>query len=331
VAGSPAVNVAIGLVFTYFLFAMLCSGVNELIARQLNLRGKMLFATIVGMLGSDKANEFWNHSFVKPLLSVHNQKPPRGPAPASVSPLMTGEAKKTPAPRDAPSYVSPATFSRTVAALFTTIDDECKATLQPATEVTKARAATGAAVPAVEASVHHLLAEACGDIEKFRVGVEQWFNDWMDRLSGVYKRYAKRILLLLAIIVTLAFNVNSLLIARTLWRDPTTRNALVQAAQQTTATTSSGTRTPPALQDVYRQIGEEQRIGVPIGWSKAKSPFGQDASTWLWFIAGWALTVGALSFGAPFWFDMLTRLNSLRSSGPPPGSATAAAPVTSQA
>jgi hypothetical protein len=34
-------------------------------------------------------------------------------------------------------------------------------------------------------------------------------------------------------------------------------------------------------------------------------------------VAGWLITVAAVSLGAPFWFDLLSRLARLRGSGPP--------------
>lgn len=33
---------------------------------------------------------------------------------------------------------------------------------------------------------------------------------------------------------------------------------------------------------------------------------------------GWIITAAALSLGAPFWFDTLGKLASLRKAGPPP-------------
>jgi hypothetical protein len=35
-------------------------------------------------------------------------------------------------------------------------------------------------------------------------------------------------------------------------------------------------------------------------------------------LGGWAITAFAVSFGAPFWFEALSRLGSLRSAGTPP-------------
>jgi len=36
---------------------------------------------------------------------------------------------------------------------------------------------------------------------------------------------------------------------------------------------------------------------------------------WLARIAGWAITVGAVSLGAAFWFDVLSRFIHLRRAG----------------
>jgi hypothetical protein len=35
-------------------------------------------------------------------------------------------------------------------------------------------------------------------------------------------------------------------------------------------------------------------------------------------LGGWAITAFAVSFGAPFWFEALSRLGSLRNAGTPP-------------
>ena len=42
-----------------------------------------------------------------------------------------------------------------------------------------------------------------------------------------------------------------------------------------------------------------------------------DAATIIRTLGGWLLTVAAISLGAPFWFDTLSRLSRLRSTGKP--------------
>jgi hypothetical protein len=65
----------------------------------------------------------------------------------------------------------------------------------------------------------------------FRTNVETWFNDTMDRLTGWYKRRAQRIAIALGLLFAILLNVDSLVIATTLWREPTIRQALVAQAE----------------------------------------------------------------------------------------------------
>ncbi|MCY7360275.1 MAG: hypothetical protein LH609_23035 [Rudanella sp.] len=59
-------------------------------------------------------------------------------------------------------------------------------------------------------------------------------------------------------------------------------------------------------------------LHLPIGWSVPDTVKGWDRIgaafdnfSWL-TIPGWILTIAALSFGAPFWFDLLIKLVNIR-------------------
>jgi hypothetical protein len=66
---SGAIEVGVGLVFTYFVFSSMCSEINEGIARVLNSRGTQLFQTINALIGdADMARNFWTHDLITPLL-----------------------------------------------------------------------------------------------------------------------------------------------------------------------------------------------------------------------------------------------------------------------
>lgn len=70
------------------------------------------------------------------------------------------------------------------------------------------------------------------------------------------------------------------------------------------------------LNDVASDVASVEKIGVPMGWSGDAEPK-WSGTGWLTTLLGWALTIVAISFGAPFWFDALGRLSRLRSSGKP--------------
>ena len=87
------------------------------------------------------------------------------------------------------------------------------------------------------------------------------------------------------------------------------------------------------LQDIYLQYLQENldALGLPIGWTfPPKATVGQVVGKiWdvlrSWSFFGWILTAAALSFGAPFWFELLLKLVNIRnvtrkparSDGPP--------------
>jgi hypothetical protein len=125
--------------------------------------------------------------------------------------------------------------------------------------------------------------------------IEAWFNDRMARASGWYKRNAQFWSLIFAAVITLAFNADTLKVAKLLWRDSALRDAVVANAQ--------------TFHDT--NVGELLSSGLPIGW-QGFNPHGYDL---LFIVAGWVITALAVSLGAAFWFDVLSKALQLRGSG----------------
>jgi hypothetical protein len=63
-----------------------------------------------------------------------------------------------------------------------------------------------------------------------RQGVEKWFDEYMDRVSGWYKRNTQLIILILALFIASVGNVDTIAIGRTLWVDTTLREAVANQA-----------------------------------------------------------------------------------------------------
>ena len=126
----------------------------------------------------------------------------------------------------------------------------------------------------------------------------EWFDEGMDRVSGWYKRQVKYFLLAIAVVVTVAVNADSIHIAEQLWQDDVLRTMIVAEAEQ--AVRDGGT-----LQvDAGKQL-KTFPIGYPGGFPDITFQM----------IVGWILTIAAISLGAPFWFDLLSRISHLRASG----------------
>ena len=58
-------------------------------------------------------------------------------------------------------------------------------------------------------------------------------------------------------------------------------------------------------------------LHLPIGWTKTRWDAMTGGETWALAILGWVLTAFALSFGAPFWFDLFNKMMVVRSTVKP--------------
>jgi hypothetical protein len=207
-----------------------------------------------------------------------------------------------------PSYISPRAFSAFILDAVEHGNDE----------VTKFQTASGQVkeLPdVVKRRLDPLLRTAGGDLETYRKSIEAWFDDSMARVSGWYKRKAQVILIVIGACMVVALNADTLSIGERLWTDQTVRAAIVQQANQQ-QTQPDGTTPQERLKNAADDVAGVANLGVPLGWSGAAKPQWSDTA-WITTIAGWLITILAISLGAPFWFDTLGRLSRLRSSGKP--------------
>lgn len=173
-----------------------------------------------------------------------------------------------------------------------------------------------------------------------RQNVERWFDTAMERLSGHYKRNAQVVTIVVGLVIALFTNIDSLSIARSLWYNPTMRAAVLAGIDSPIAQ-------PDESKTPQQYLADLNTLQIPFGWSYiadnelCKSyigpsytrvhciyPSGFDPkNTWdrrsatLSFL-GILLTALAVLPGAPFWFQMASKLVNLRGSGAVPSSST---------
>lgn len=129
-----------------------------------------------------------------------------------------------------------------------------------------------------------------------------WFDEGMSRVAGWYKRQAKVMIFVIAGTVTLATNASSIHMAEEFWRNDALRTQIAAQAQVAGQTGNVGDLEASNMKSLE---------AFPIGWSNA--PAG--ALDWLKTLLGWIITTAAVSLGAPFWFDLLSKVANLRGSG----------------
>jgi hypothetical protein len=96
---------------------------------------------------------------------------------------------------------------------------------------------------------------AGGDRDKFIALIEQWFNGTMDRMSGWYKRRTQLFLLGYGAVLTLAFNIDTVHLATTLYRNGPLAAAVANVAEKTSPNVGRA-------QDAIRSASE---LELPLG------------------------------------------------------------------
>jgi hypothetical protein len=275
--GSTILEVAIGIVFVYLLLGLLCSTFNEfVIARFFAFRAQTLEEGIRSLLNDPKSGASNSNSLTAVFYN---------------DPIIKGLAKQTwfdslLKRQSKPSYISSRNFAlalKNVSQNFTALSN-----------------------PELEKTLANLIDPVRGDLEKEIASIEKWFNDAMERVSGWYTRKVQLVLLLLAFVIVVFLNVDTISLVSSLTSNTVMRASIVAAAQ--------GAAQKPLTIDLKGIQENFQLIQPTPGWSiLPDSPF-----SWISKIVGLLATTLAVSLGAPFWFDVLNKFMSFRSVGDSP-------------
>lgn len=320
-SGLPALDTAIGMVFVFFVLSTVCSMVTETIANVLGWRAKTLEDAIRNVVGDGDVKRGW-----KEWIGRIHKKAPGDDAPAPTIPedltsalfdhwrirALVRNPESTVRRRRRPSYISPAAFSLSVAerlaegapAADAPADQPAGRPVSAESDPTILERVESALEGLAEGLQRELLqkaaANAHGTLDGFRLQLERGFDDAMERASGWYKRKVQLVLILLAAAIAIGGNVDSVRVATTLWQDGPVRSVVAaQAAKE------------PDAKAAAKAAAAIDELQLPVGWGK-NAP-----DNWYSPILGWLITVAALGLGAPFWFDLLSRVARLRGSGVP--------------
>jgi hypothetical protein len=160
---------------------------------------------------------------------------------------------------------------------------------------------------------------AGNDFTQAQKNIEDWYNSAMDRVSGWYKHQSQKYLFLLGLGVTIVANVDTVVVGKALYLQPSVREALV--AQASAIRNDSSYRTGQVAPNAV--VSTLEQFDLPLGWSKAHyhPDWYRSASNVATYVVepaiGWLLTALAIALGAPFWFDMLNRIMVVRSTVKP--------------
>jgi hypothetical protein len=159
-----------------------------------------------------------------------------------------------------------------------------------------------------------------------RLEIENTFNSSMERASGVYKRNAKGVAILIGLAIATAANADAFHMVNRLSKDSALRDTITNSAGEIVIKNQN--QTIDALKsDADRVLTD---IALPIGWTdvnlnqqlhwKRASNQAFPTIKIITLIPGWIVSGIAIAMGAPFWFDLLSKVVNVRNAGTRPAS-----------
>lgn len=372
-----ALNVVLGLVFIYLLYSLLATVLSEIIATAIGLRARNLKEAVDRMLNDANDDDGF---FARLWDSLKLTKNPTNPR---INKFYSNPEIKylgSTGIFQNPSSFKAETFSRTLlyelngkqplnkdlikAGILHSTDPE-KYPRLPKEEVTYDR------VPTLDKQtaefVLSLYNDSYGDIAKFKIQLEAWFDRTMEQCTEWYKRKIQIVLLVLGFMLAWFFNADTFSIIAKLSTDKAARDGLVSMAItymevhpdapgrsnlsltfgqsdslflvkkqleediiKANTILGTGSWLPdtvmvilnskyqksyiPSINASALSVGKRNiQAGNKIGFTTGEK--------WNYFFRlirhhffGFLLTAIAISFGAPFWFDLLNKVMKLRTS-----------------
>lgn len=293
--GSVVIEVALGLVFTFLLFSIVLTSLQEGIESVFKGRAKFLERAIGELLDQntdtrgDNVRAFFEHPLVFPLF------------------FGSFDQAKGRFRSNLPSYIPGASFAKAAEDLGRSgaINSE---QLRRVVDLADSLSAGGAT------TVQHQL--------------EAWYDSAMERLTGQYKRNTHAWVFAIGLAAAVIGNVSAVRIGDALARNQQMRQDVGAAAGAIANQQGVQSLIAKRIQD------EATAAGLPIGWDfksgdpAAENFTGKDTSWYVAHVFGWLITALAGLLGAPFWFDMLQRIVQLRGAIKPAADAPPTAPAT---
>jgi len=192
-------DVAIGLVFIYLLYSLLVTAIQELISSFLNFRGKVLYRAIRQMLcdkGEDVlAQKFYNHPLLRKLNFHRDNK--------------------------FPSYLNSETFAKITKDILPDLY------LGKGKELSFDERLELLPEGELKATILTYMQDKTKSLDTI---LANWFDETMDRVTGLYKRIIQRNIFFVGLVVVIAFNVDSVSLFKKLSKDKKAREIVVNQA-----------------------------------------------------------------------------------------------------
>jgi hypothetical protein len=314
-------NIAITLVFIYLVCAIMITAINEIFFISTRVRSRSLKKTIETLYFDKEWREMAHRLGQSPFISALKPKPNRFP-----------------------QSIPAATFAM---ALLSEVSGG-RLDLESIRKGVNAKTGKGELFTLLAA----LISQEGITFESLKKEVEQLFDGSMVRLAAWFKQYARVVSMVVGLVIAVTLNIDTIDITLNLWnnREQAEKLAAFATAASGQITQEESGRVmlndakgtlvivdtkvvPPAdtagalrddlsgeLKTQVKQVLKSYNIlvdlGIPMGWGGKNIPASGGTNPlyllWILKIAGILLTAFAASLGAPFWYDLLSRVTPMK-------------------
>ena len=278
------------------IFGLFCSTIVEIVAALINKRARVLRAGVQELVNDPKfdglAKILYEHPLVQPR-HISGRKFPY------------------------PSYIDPYLFAGALMDV-TGISALIGAAALGVTEPAKSWPTVAALREAIDAKIDSkynfwfkqlligITERSTGNPLEIRREIATWFERGMDRVSGVYKRWAQFMSFVVGLTAAVIFNINAISVMKYISMYPT-----VDSMLKDSMSALKGTDQKDQIYQIAQYMTLKSGL-FPLGWPLA------DHWSWFALFSGWLLTSLTSIFGAPLWFDVLQKMAGIRGTGASP-------------
>lgn len=314
---SKILEILIALALFYFLFSTLVSLLFEWYSYKTQKRGRFLYETIFKLL-NDPVNKSYGASLYSHF-SIDQLKKNRDSYPQYISSEMFADA------------LIDIIGSQSEIIQFTNVfdSDESKNLIKVEMEEIRFQDPYERFQKGLDQmnysplkSYLRALYEKTENYPDLKRAISKWFDDYMERVSGWYKTKTKRSLFIISLLVCFALNVDSITLIKKLNIDEKYRKDLVLIAEKKViekieTPKSDFSDVKENIEDAKKILDEIQNDSLPIGYNSdfLKSEDKKVCPVFLWWVFGIIISAFALSFGAPFWFEVMVKAINIRRAG----------------
>ena len=327
---SPILDFSISLIFLFLLFSLFTSWILQAITDRFNTRGKFLKKMLNNLLGGNEKVNWTSRLYSHP----------------NIESLSTKYKRVT-------SYIPEETFAEVMQDLIVEEGREWtmkqdKKTGKYVYKETKSKSENAYAKDLVKGldnmpdgdlkrTLHMFWDQSGKKAEKFKEALTKWYKDYMVQVNIEYGKRIKKPLIYLGVGIALILNIDFFHVSQRLWVDANFRDQIVLAATDMVERYERAEDIETS-KEFFKDY--ENSLQLPIGWQEVvlkteisqEEYYGMDifqrinevvcyyctADAWWWLILvklfGFIASGFIVSFGAPFWFDLLKKVISFKKS-----------------